>query len=177
VRSPTTEGRRAIFLSLWRDALAPAIEAPATWVLRDFHSPNLLWLPERRDIARIGIVDFQDAVMGPAAYDVASLLQDARVSVSEPLEVALLSRYVRARQNDDRRFDSAEFALLYATLAAQRATKVLGIFARLNRRDGKSQYLRHIPRIWRYLQRSLEHPDLAPLRAWYAANVPAPEGL
>jgi tRNA threonylcarbamoyl adenosine modification protein YjeE len=177
VRSPTTEGRRAIFLSLWRDALAPAIDAPATWVLRDFHSPNLLWLPERRDVSRIGIVDFQDAVMGPAAYDVASLLQDARVSVSEPLEVALLSRYVRARQNDDRRFDSAEFALLYATLAAQRATKILGIFARLNQRDGKSQYLRHIPRIWRYLQRSLEHPDLAPLRAWYAANVPAPEGL
>ena len=95
----------------------------------------------------------------------------------EPLEVALLSRYVRARQNDDRRFDSAEFALLYATLAAQRATKILGIFARLNQRDGKSQYLRHIPRIWRYLQRSLAHPDLAPLRAWYAANVPAPEGV
>ena len=177
VNAPITEGRRAIFLSLWRDALAPAIEAPATWVLRDFHSPNLLWLPERHDVSRIGIVDFQDAVMGPPAYDVASLLQDARVNVSEPLEVALLSRYVRARQNDDRRFDSAAFAQLYATLAAQRATKILGIFARLNQRDGKSQYLRHIPRIWRYLQRSLEHPDLAPLRAWYAANVPAPEGL
>ena len=177
VRAPTTEGRRAIFLSLWRDALTPAIEAPETWVLRDFHSPNLLWLPGRHDVSRIGIVDFQDAVMGPAAYDVASLLQDARVNVPEPLEVALLSRYVRARQHDDRRFDAAVFALLYATLAAQRATKVLGIFARLNQRDGKPQYLRHIPRIWRYLQRSLEHPDLAPLRAWYTANVPAPEGL
>jgi N-acetylmuramate 1-kinase len=177
VQAPTTEGRRAIFLSLWREALTPAIEAPATWVLRDFHSPNLLWLPGRHDAARIGIVDFQDAVIGPAAYDVASLLQDARVNVSEPLEVALLSRYVRARQNEDRRFDPAEFALLYATLAAQRATKILGIFARLNQRDGKPQYLRHIPRIWRYLQRSLEHPDLAPLRAWYAANVPAPKGL
>ena len=177
VRAPSTEGRRAIFLSLWREALAPAIEAPATWVLRDFHSPNLLWLPGRHDVSRIGIVDFQDAVMGPAAYDVASLLQDARVNVPEPLEVALLSRYVRARQNDDRRFDAAEFALLYATLAAQRATKILGIFARLNQRDGKPQYLRHIPRIWRYLQRSLEHPDLAPLRAWYAANVPAPRGI
>jgi tRNA threonylcarbamoyl adenosine modification protein YjeE len=177
VQAPTTEGRRAIFLSLWRDALMPAIEAPATWVLRDFHSPNLLWLPGRQHVSRIGIVDFQDAVMGPAAYDVASLLQDARVNVSEPLEVALLSRYVRARQREDRRFDAALFALLYATLAAQRATKILGIFARLNRRDGKPQYLRHIPRIWRYLQRSLEHPDLAPLRAWYEANVPAPKGL
>jgi N-acetylmuramate 1-kinase len=177
MQSPITDGRRAIFLSLWREALTPAIEAPETWVLRDFHSPNLLWLPGRRDTSRIGIVDFQDAVMGPAAYDVASLLQDARVNVSEPLEVALLSRYVRARQSDDRRFDPAMFALLYSTLAAQRATKILGIFARLNQRDGKPQYLRHIPRIWRYLQRSLEHPDLAPLRAWYEANVPAPTGL
>ncbi len=177
VQAPTTEGRREIFLSLWREALTPAIEAPETWVLRDFHSPNLLWLAGRRDVSRIGIVDFQDAVMGPAAYDVASLLQDARVNVSEPLEVALLSRYVRARQSDDRRFDPAMFALLYSTLAAQRATKILGIFARLNQRDGKPQYLRHIPRIWRYLQRSLEHPDLAPLRAWYEANVPAPTGL
>jgi tRNA threonylcarbamoyl adenosine modification protein YjeE len=176
-RAPTTEGRRGIFLSLWREALLPAVEAPATWVLRDFHSPNLLWLPGRHDVSRIGIVDFQDAVLGPPAYDVASLLQDARVNVPEPLEVALLSRYVRARQNDDRRFDASEFALLYSTMAAQRATKVLGIFARLNQRDGKPQYLRHIPRIWRYLQRSLEHPDLAPLRAWYEANVPAPEGL
>ena len=177
VKAPITEGRRAIFLSLWRDALAPAIEAPATWVLRDFHSPNLLWLPERHDVSRIGIVDFQDAVMGPPAYDVASLLQDARVNVSEPLEVALLSRYVARDKTTTGVSDSAAFAQLYATLAAQRATKILGIFARLNQRDGKSQYLRHIPRIWRYLQRSLEHPDLAPLRAWYAANVPAPEGL
>jgi hypothetical protein len=177
VGAPITEGRREIFLSLWRDALTPAIEASTTWVLRDYHSPNLLWLPGRRDVSRIGIVDFQDAVMGPAAYDVASLLQDARVNVSEPLEVALLSRYVRARQNDDRFFDSAVFAQLYATMAAQRATKVLGIFARLNQRDGKSQYLRHIPRVWRYLQRSLEHPELAPLQDWYAANVPAPSRL
>ena len=177
VQAPTTDGRRAVFLSLWREALAPAIEGPETWVLRDFHSPNLLWLPGRHGEARIGILDFQDAVMGPAAYDVASLLQDARVNVSEPLEVALLSRYVRERQSDDRRFDPAVFALLYSTMAAQRATKILGIFARLNQRDGKPQYLRHIPRIWRYLQRSLEHPDLAPLRAWYEANVPAPTGL
>ena len=75
-----------------------------------------MWLHDRHDIARIGILDFQDAVIGPAAYDVASLLQDARVDVAEPLEVALLSRYVRARQKDDRNFDAAAFAQLYATL-------------------------------------------------------------
>ena len=148
-----SDAAREDFVSLWREALAPAIEAPPTWVLRDYHSPNLLWLNEREDIARIGVLDFQDALIGPAAYDVASLLQDARVNVPESLEVALLGRYVRARRADDRRFDAAVFARLYATLAAQRATKILGIFARLDRRDGKPQYLRHMPRLWSYLQR------------------------
>ena len=91
-------------------------------------------------------------------------MQDARVDVPEALEVALLGRYVRARRAEDRHFDAAAFAQLYATLAAQRATKILGIFARLDRRDGKPQYLRHIPRLWGYLQRSLAHPALAPLQ-------------
>ena len=166
---------REEFIALWRDALQPAIDAPPTWVLRDFHSPNLLWLPDRESVARIGLLDFQDALIGPAAYDVASLLQDARVDVPEELEVALLSRYARARLYDQR-FDPAAFARLYATLAAQRATKILGIFARLDRRDGKPQYLRHIPRLLGYLQRSLAHPDLAPLKAWYAANLPSNAG-
>jgi N-acetylmuramate 1-kinase len=162
---------RQSFVALWRDALAPALEAPPTWVLRDFHSPNLLWLPDREDVARIGVLDFQDALIGPAAYDVASLLQDARVDVPEDLEVALLSRYVRARLSDNGNFDTGAFTQLYATLAAQRATKILGIFARLNRRDGKSQYLRHMPRISNYLQRSLSHPALTALKTWYDANV------
>ncbi len=169
-------GVRGEFVALWREALKPALEAPPTWVLRDYHSPNLLWLPDRESVARIGLLDFQDAMMGPAAYDVASLLQDARVDVPESLEVALLSRYARARLYDQR-FDAAAFARLYATLAAQRATKILGIFARLDRRDGKPQYLRHIPRLLRYLQRSLAHPDLAPLKAWYAANLPPQDQL
>jgi N-acetylmuramate 1-kinase len=171
-----THAARKEFTVLWRQALEPAINAPATWVLRDYHSPNLLWLAEREDVARIGVLDFQDALIGPAAYDVASLLQDARVDVPESLEVALLSRYARARFSDQR-FDAALFAQLYATLAAQRATKILGIFARLHRRDGKPQYLRHIPRLLRYLQRSLAHPALARLRAWYTVNVPSPDGL
>jgi N-acetylmuramate 1-kinase len=161
----------------------PAVDAPSTWVLRDYHSPNLLWLAERNDIARIGVLDFQDALIGPAAYDVASLLQDARVDVPEKMEVTLLSHYVRARQDvriregADSEFDTASFTLVYATLAAQRATKILGIFARLDQRDGKPLYLRHMPRLWNYLQRSLAHPALASLKAWYAAHVPAPDGL
>ena len=170
------EAVRREFARLWRDALDPAVNAPATWVLRDYHSPNLLWLPDRESVARIGLLDFQDALIGPAAYDVASLLQDARVDVPEELEMALLSRYARARLYDQR-FDAAAFAQLYATLAAQRATKILGIFARLDRRDGKPQYLRHMPRILRYLERSLSHPELAPLKAWYADNLPPQDGL
>jgi tRNA threonylcarbamoyl adenosine modification protein YjeE len=172
-----SDAAHAEFVALWQAALAPALEAPATWVLRDYHSPNLLWLPNREGIGRIGLVDFQDALIGPAAYDVASLLQDARVDVPEQLEMNLLSRYVRSRLSNDRNFNTGDFTLLYATLAAQRATKILGIFARLQRRDGKPQYLRHMPRLWNYLHRSLAHPALAELKAWYAVNVPSPDGL
>jgi len=169
--------RRDVYVELWRAVLLPAIDMPATWVLRDFHSPNLLWLPERQGAARIGLLDFQDAVMGPPAYDLASLLQDARVDVPEMMEIALLSRYTRARRAGDTNFDAPGFAKIYATLAAQRASKILGIFARLDRRDGKPQYLRHMPRVWGYLQRSLAHPALAPLAAWYRVNVPALKAL
>jgi hypothetical protein len=172
VAAPAAGGAREAFVAAWRDALEPATQAPATWVLRDFHSPNLLWLAPREGVARIGLLDFQDALIGPAAYDVASITQDARVDVPEAMELALLSRYVRARLDNDGPFDAAAFTRLYATLAAQRATKILGIFARLDRRDNKPQYLRHIPRIWDYLQRSLAHPALVPLKAWYDANVP-----
>ena len=166
---------RQQFLSLWRAALTRAATGPVHWVLRDFHSPNLLWLPDRTGVARVGLLDFQDAMMGPPAYDVASLLQDARVDLPETLEFALLGRYAQARQTDDPHFNLANFVALYALMAAQRATKILGIFARLDRRDSKPQYLRHLPRVWRYLRRSLAQPTLAPLRAWYDAHVPAPE--
>jgi tRNA threonylcarbamoyl adenosine modification protein YjeE len=167
------EATRAEFRSLWSEALAPAFDMPQTWVLRDYHSPNLLWLPKRTGIARVGILDFQDALLGPAAYDLASLLQDARVDVPESTELALLGRYVRRRRATEADFDGAQFIALYVTLAAQRASKILGIFARLDRRDGKPQYLRHMPRIWGYLQRSLAHPALATLSKWYAEHIPA----
>jgi tRNA threonylcarbamoyl adenosine modification protein YjeE len=170
---PVTDEARAEFRSLWGEVLEPAIDAPPTWVLRDFHSPNLLWLPDRKGLARLGILDFQDAVMGPSAYDLASLLQDARVDVPEATELALLGGYLRRRRAADADFDGAQFIQLYVTLAAQRASKILGIFARLDVRDGKPQYLRHMPRIWGYLQRSLAHPALARLNAWYGEHVPA----
>jgi N-acetylmuramate 1-kinase len=169
---------RAEFVAMWREMLQEAAAASRTWnqtwVLRDFHSPNLIWLGERSGIARVGIIDFQDTVLGPAAYDVVSLLQDARIDVPEALELALLTRYIKARRDADATFDPAGFAALYALMSAQRNTRLLGTFARLNRRDGKPQYLRHQPRIWTYLNRSLAHPALATVQAWYAANVPAP---
>ncbi len=152
---------RAEFVAMWRDLLSKPAAAARTWVLRDFHSPNLIWLAERAGIAKVGIIDFQDTVLGPAAYDLVSLLQDARIDVPEQLELVLLTRYIKARRAADDTFDPAGFAELYAIMSAQRNTRLLGIFARLNRRDGKPQYLRHQPRIWTYLSRSLAHPALA----------------
>jgi aminoglycoside/choline kinase family phosphotransferase len=169
-----TDALRAEFAAMWRDLLGKTTIAPKTWVLRDYHSPNLIWLERRTDIARVGIIDFQDAMLGPAAYDLVSLLQDARIDVAEQLELALLTRYIKARRTADPSFDPASFAELYAIMSAQRNTRLLGTFARLNRRDGKPQYLRHQPRIWTYLNRSLAHPALAAVRQWYADNVPPP---
>jgi aminoglycoside/choline kinase family phosphotransferase len=169
-----TDDLRAEFVTMWRELLGKPAAAPRSWVLRDFHSPNLIWLGDRSDTGRVGIIDFQDAVLGPAAYDLVSLLQDARIDVPEPLELMLLTRYIKARRAADDRFDPAGFAELYAIMSAQRNTRLLGTFARLNRRDGKPQYLRHQPRIWTYLTRSLAHPALARFREWYAANVPPP---
>lgn len=165
---------RDIFRALWRDALVEPLTAPATWVLRDFHSPNLLWLAERAGMQRIGVLDFQDALIGPAAYDVAALLMDARCDVPDEMEMRLLSRYAIAMSAQDESFDPATFASRYVIMGAQRATKILGIFARLSRRDGKSQYLQHIPRVWSYLMRTFTHPSLSALKGWYAANVPLP---
>jgi len=171
-----SEPLRAEFTAMWRELLEEPLAAPRTWVLRDYHSPNLLWLPAREGVSRIGILDFQDAVMGPAAYDVVSLLQDARIDVPEKIERALFNRYIEARMTADDGFDAGEFAAHYAIMSAQRNTRLLGTFARLNRRDGKPHYLKHQPRIWTYLNRALAHASLASLRGWYAAHVPPPVG-
>jgi tRNA threonylcarbamoyl adenosine modification protein YjeE len=171
---PAPLAQREGFLALWRQALAEMIAAPSTWVLRDFHSPNLLWLPEREGIQRVGLLDFQDALLGPPAYDVASLLMDARVDVGHELELRLLSRYAAGRTAVDPAFDLKAFVRQYVTLGAQRATKILGIFARLSKRDNKPAYLQHLPRVWNYLQHALAHPSLAELARWYEARVPPP---
>jgi tRNA threonylcarbamoyl adenosine modification protein YjeE len=169
-----TAAMRETFFALWQRLLGIALAVPSTWVIRDYHSPNLIWLSGREGRARVGVIDFQDAVLGPPAYDVVSLAQDARVDMPEALEIALVSRYVRGRRADEPLFDPAAFAESYATMSAQRNTRLLGVFSRLNRRDGKPHYLRHQPRIWGYLQRALAHPALAEVRQWFDDHVPPP---
>ncbi len=175
-RVELTSAMHADFIVLWRQLLGKIAAAPTTWMLRDFHSPNLIWLEAREGIKRVGVIDFQDAVIGPTAYDLVSLLQDARVDVPDSLEIAMLARYVGARRSADPDFDPAAFAEQYAIMSAQRNTRLLGTFARLNRRDGKPHYLRHQPRIWTYLNRAFSHPSLAAVREWCIAHIPPPAG-
>jgi len=171
-RGAPSSGARMLFLGLWREVLTPVLTQPTTWTLRDFHSPNLHWLPERDGLKRLGLIDFQDAVLGPPAYDVASLLQDARLEVPSDLELRLLAHYARRRAIRDPRFDPSAFTTAYSVMGAQRATKILGIFTRLDRRDGKPQYLRLLPRIERTLAKNLAHPALEPLRRWFETQLP-----
>ncbi len=148
---------------------APALSRRAL-VLRDYHAENLLWLPERRGHARVGLLDYQDALAGHAAYDLISLTEDARRDVPAPLREGLLARRIAATGEDRDAFEAAA-----AALAAQRNLKIVGIFARLRLRDGKGAYLALIPRVWAHLMRDLAHPALAPLAAFVSAHVPPPE--
>jgi aminoglycoside/choline kinase family phosphotransferase len=148
-------------------------KSPHNWTLFDFHSPNVMWLEERDGIKRIGLLDFQDTRCGPEAYDLVSLTQDARVSVSMALEQALLERYIKARLAKDDKFDVAGLKTAYAICGAQRATRILGVFARLAYQDAKPHYLKHIPRVSDYLDRCLTNPVTHGLKAWFAAHAPA----
>jgi N-acetylmuramate 1-kinase len=162
---------RSRYLKAWSDALNPVIASARTLTLRDLHSPNVLWQPKAEGHARIGLIDFQDAVLGHPAYDVASLAQDARLTIAPALEVKILGAYLRSRPGG--RQDFQIFLAHYAVMAAQRASKIMGIFARLEERDGKPQYRRHLPRIEAYLRRNLKHAALAPVTAWFQDYLPA----
>lgn len=139
-------------------------------VLRDYHSENLLWLPDRTGVARVGLLDYQDALSGDAAYDLVSLLEDARRDTSADLRAEMIRHYL-----DRSGTNHAEFMTAYNALGAQRNLKIMGIFARLCVRDGKAQYPDLIPRVWDHLQRDLQHPSLARLADWVSANVPPPD--
>lgn len=159
---------REVYDALWREALA-LLDCPReVLVLRDYHADNLMWLPGRDGVARVGLLDFQDGVAGHPAYDLVSLLEDARRDVPPALADAMIDRYLAATG-----LDAAAFRRDYAILGAQRNAKIIGIFTRLYARDGKPAYLDLIPRVWGLLERDLAHPALAPLKAWFDAHVPA----
>lgn len=164
---PPDEATRREFAALWAEAFGLLDHAERSLVLRDFHSPNIIWRDAAQGTDRIGLIDFQDAVIGPAAYDVASLAMDARVTIEPALERRIVDAYCAARGAD---FDREAFAVAYAVMAAQRNTKILGIFVRLNVRDGKPGYLKNLPRIRDYLRRALSHPALDRLCGFYERN-------
>jgi N-acetylmuramate 1-kinase len=161
-------GTVAGFGQIWRDLLPHARIGRDCLVYVDYHADNLMWLPERQGDARVGLLDFQDARRGPPAYDLVSLLEDARRDVDPALAEAMIGRYLAARPE----LDAEAFYAAYAILGAQRNSKILGLFARLAKRDGKPRYLTLQPRVRAHLQRDLAHPATAPLRAWFARHLP-----
>ena len=165
-KEPLSKNDKEEFLSIWDNLINLCAEGERHLVLRDFHSPNIIWQEEETGSKRIGLIDFQDCVYGPTAYDLASLAQDARVDVESSLEARIVDCYLSKRR-DNQNFDVTAFKRDYAIMAAQRVTKILGIFVRLDERDGKSNYLNHLPRMQDYLMRSLKHPALKEYRDWY----------
>jgi aminoglycoside/choline kinase family phosphotransferase len=164
----TDKAARAEYVRLWRQTFSLARAVPDTLVLRDFHVDNLMKLP-RDGLAACGLLDFQDAVAGPLTYDLMSLLEDARRDIDPALAARMKARYLDRMPGLDR----AAFETSWTILAAQRHAKVIGIFTRLARRDGKAGYLVHIPRVWGLLERSLAHPALAGIRDWLDRAIPA----
>jgi hypothetical protein len=171
--SAVTDDARASYHAAWRDVLAmtvldgAAIGDPVL-VLRDYHADNLMWLPNRPGHRCVGLLDFQDALVGSPAYDLVSLLEDIRRDVPHILAEAMLDRYLAARPE----IDGEAFRAAYAVLGCQRNAKIVGIFTRLWKRDGKPAYLDLIPRGWRLLDYDLAQPVLAPVRDWFDRWVP-----
>jgi hypothetical protein len=158
--------------ALWREAIALGSHASRVFVHRDYHAQNLIWLPQRSGVARVGLIDFQDAVAGSAAYDLISLTEDARRDVSPELAEAMTRRYIAAVRDRGLPLDEEAFRASVAVYAAQRNAKIVGIFSRLYKRDGKPRYLDYLPRVWGYLNRDLQHPAMAKLKAWYDRTIP-----
>lgn len=165
--SQSTERDR--FYAETETVLARLSDLDTVLIQRDYHAENLLWLPERDGIARVGLLDFQDAMRGHPAYDLVSVLQDARRDVTPSLAEAMVARYIAATG-----VDADGFTTAYACLGAQRNLRILGVFARLCLRDGKAHYVDLIPRVWSHLMQDLRHPALAPVAALVASELPAP---
>jgi hypothetical protein len=165
---PLSDARRDEYLDLWRTLLPQVALSGDTLVLRDYHVDNLMRLPDRSGVRGCGLLDFQDAVCGPPSYDLVSLLDDARRDVPADLRRQMTERYLAAFPA----LDQAAFLRSAAILAAQRNCKILGIFTRLWKRDGKPRYLVHLPRIWRLLEQEVAHPALDPIARWLDRHLP-----
>lgn len=162
-------GTLASFQSVLEDILTQHTQAVPVMILRDYHAENLLWLPDRRGVAQVGLLDFQDAVIGHPAYDLVSLLQDIRRTVSRDTETATISHYIRQTGVDEPSFKTA-----YAVLGVQRNLRILAVFARLASEFGKPHYLDLIPRVWVHITRGLQHPALSPLAKILIPVLPEP---
>ncbi len=166
---PVSESQKMRFFAVLETVLMEAEVADQVMVLRDFHAENLIWLPERAGPARVGLLDFQDALAGPMVYDLVSLVQDARRDVPEALAEALCAQFAASAARSQ---DAVQRAM--AAVGAQRHLRILGIFARLSRRDGKPRYVSLIRRVWRQLQSCLADPGLADLHDIVTGLLPAP---
>ena len=165
---PVPEDVRKAYGDAWLQVFPVVHAQPKTMVLRDYHVDNLMVLGDRDGVRRCGLLDFQDAVAGAGAYDLMSLLEDARRDISDSLRNAMTARYFDAFPDLERGL----FETAFRVLAAQRHAKVIGIFTRLCIRDEKPVYLEHIPRVWRLLENALEDPVLAPVAAWFDTHAP-----
>ncbi len=157
----------ASYRAAWQACLAHLPAGDDTLLLRDYHKDNLLWLPERPGAKACGLLDFQDAQRGHPSYDLVSLIEDARRDVSPAAQARCLERYVGATG-----LDAKDFQTGFALMAAQRHARIIGLFVRLWRRDGKPAYLPHLPRVWRMFERALRHEALEPLRIWVDRLLP-----
>lgn len=154
------------FVSIWNALIDTLSTSEKKIALRDYHSPNIIWRDQEAGNQQAAVIDFQDAVMGPSAYDLASLAQDARIDISSELEIQLVDHYCSLRFGEAD-FNEMKFRQDYAIMSALRSTKILGIFVRLDERDNKPNYLEHLPRMQNYIMRSLQHPIMADYKAWY----------
>ena len=166
-QKPVPTGMREEFRALWQTVLPVMRRSAPVLVHFDYHVDNLIWLGKRKGLARVGLLDFQDAVRGPAALDLVSLLEDARRDVPVDLAEAMIGRYLAVTGAP-----ASAFRASYAAVGAQRNTRILGVFGRLWLRDGKPGYLQWLPRVWGLIERDLAHPELAALRGWFDRHVP-----
>ncbi|MEM1075486.1 MAG: phosphotransferase [Pseudomonadota bacterium] len=160
---------RQQFSKALENSLSPFDNSLDVLIQRDYHAENLLWLPERSGVARVGLLDFQDAMIGHRSYDLVSVLQDARRDVPLTVEAQMKSRFIAQNQ-----LDAASFETAYAAFGLQRNLRILGVFARLCMRDGKAQYIDFIPRVWGFIERNLSHASLIHLAPLVLGALPAP---